>query len=243
MSGVLWFSPAPVIMPSHMTNKNFLVSEYEVTEMESSVVRSDSSPSEWHVMRQMANNSAPIWAIVIFAGGGRDALVSILCLWRPLGPAQGTVPFLLSIATLAPSGRMAGLMTVWLRFLGGAMRRTDMNQLNMQATVPLGKAALDARHTQRERRHMEHHVRLEAELEDTARCTLEEMVQGLPLNMEQKDMDCHVAGLGDTGMRLPKCEHVDMHVESLQWRRPSSALPFCHMGCQMSIPACACRHC
>ena len=58
-------------------------------------------------------------------------------------PAQGAVPFLESTATFAPSGMTAGLMTVRLRFLGGATRRADMNQLKMHAiakrarTIPM----------------------------------------------------------------------------------------------------------
>ena len=79
--------------------------------------------------------------------------------------------------------------------------------------VPLGKAALDARHAQRERRRMERRVRLEAELEDAARRALEETARRLPLDAEQKYTDCHVAGPGDTGTRSPKRERVDVYME------------------------------
>src|SRR6266581_4769265 len=53
----------------------------------------------------------------------------------PSGPAQGAVPFLLSIEILAPSGRTAGLIAERLRDESSGLpaRRAERNQLNTQA--------------------------------------------------------------------------------------------------------------
>src|SRR5258708_9157198 len=85
------------------------------------------------------------------ASGGASAVVDLeifcpsFCGWLRAPPlsAHGAGPFLLSILTLAPPGMTAGLITRRSRFLGEAMSREDMNQLNTHAiakrarTIPM----------------------------------------------------------------------------------------------------------
>src|SRR5216683_1943114 len=53
----------------------------------------------------------------------------------PSGPAQGAVPYRLSIEILAPSGRTAGLIAGRLKDESSGLpaRRVERNQLKMQA--------------------------------------------------------------------------------------------------------------
>ena len=94
--------------------------------------------------------------------------------------------------------------------------------------IPLGKATLNAHHAQCEHKRTECHVCLKAKLEDAACRALEETVRCLPLDVGQKDTDCHVAGPGDMGMHSPKRECVDVYMEPTMAPSVSSAAPPLH---------------
>ena len=65
----------------------------------------------------------------------RADLLGFVIFLVPCGPAQGAVPFGLSIVMLAPSGMTAGLMAERLSITesGGPASLADINQLKKQA--------------------------------------------------------------------------------------------------------------